>query len=59
MIDNIISIDNQIQRSKLLKCYNSLGQEVMPNTKGLVIYCNEDDSSEKRFNEYEQALNMI
>ncbi len=50
MIDNIISIDNQIQRSKLLKGYNSLRQEVTPNTKASVIYCYEDGSTEKIFN---------
>jgi hypothetical protein len=46
-VGKIIPIDNRSNIDKIIKRYNVMGQEVGPNTKGVIINVYEDGTTEK------------
>lgn len=48
--NKLVAIDNRIGDKTIVKTVNLLGQEIDSATPGLVIYCYDDGTTEKRYN---------
>lgn len=50
-IGKIIQIDNRFSNQKIVKSYNIMGQEILPDSKGVVINLFEDGSTQRVYND--------
>ena len=50
-IGKIIQIDNRFSNQKKVKSYNIMGQEILPDSKGVVINLFEDGSTQRVYND--------
>ena len=50
-IGKIIQIDNRFSNQKIVKSYNIMGQEILPDSKGVVINLSEDGSTQRVYND--------